>query len=183
MKEKQTACVLLFLMAIGMGYGMKKFHANLVTRQAEARAAEEEAASSENMRDNARNQLVVLKGRTQGLRDYFDQWLPYLGSAGAVSKEEQKIFDLIKSAQIFASSQRTEVVAASSNKEAFIPKKLSAHLVIQDDYTKAMNWIGSLEEALPSCRIATMKMTRGVSRNDVKVEVTIDFPLIASGNG
>jgi hypothetical protein len=109
--------------------------------------------------------------------------LPYLGSAGAVSKEEQKIFDLIKSAQIFASSQRTEVVAASSNKEAFIPKKLSAHLVIQDDYTKAMNWIGSLEEALPSCRIATMKMTRGVSRNDVKVEVTIDFPLIASGNG
>ncbi|MEM8954735.1 MAG: hypothetical protein AAGD22_11330 [Verrucomicrobiota bacterium] len=182
MKEKQTACVIVFLLAFAMGYGMKKFHATLVERQAEARAAEAEARTEENLRENTEKQLAVLKMGTRSLRDYFDQWLPHLGSAGAVEKEEQKIFDLIKSAQIFASSQRTEVKAASGDKEAFIPQKLSAHLVIQDNYTKTMNWMGSLEEALPSCRIANIKLTRGVSRNDVQVEVTIDFPLIASGN-
>ena len=183
MKEKQVACIILFLLAAGMGYGMKKFHSNLVTRQAEARTAEDEASAAEFQRENAQKQLAVLESQTQGVRDYFDQWLPHLGSVGSVAKEEQKIFDLIKSAQIFASSQRTEVAQATVAKEAFIPKKLRAHLVIQDNYTKTMNWIGGLEDALPSCRIATIKMTKGVSRNDVKVEVTIDFPLIASGNG
>jgi hypothetical protein len=183
MKEKQTACVLLFLVAIGLAYGMNKFHTNLVTRQAEATAAENEAEGAEFQRANAQKQLAVLKVRTQGVRDYFDQWLPHLGSAGSVEKEEKKIFDLIKSAQIFAASQRMEVTKASGDKDAFIPSKLRAHLVIQDDYTRTMNWIGSLEEALPSCRFSSLKMTRGISKNDVKVEVTVDFPLIASGNG
>ena len=180
MKDKQVACIILAFVIAGLAYGMQTFHRKLVGLQQEVASTESEVDTARSTRDQASINLKKLKEETKGLRDYFDLWQPYLGSAAGVQRQEQKVFDTIKNAAVFASSQRTEIVQNNGSKEAFIPKKLRAHLVIQDDYAKTMNWFGTLEQELPTSRISNFKMTKGVSRNDVQLEITVDFPLIAT---
>ena len=85
--------------------------------------------------------------------------------------------EIVKSGQVFATSQRTEVLSNDKD-NGFIPKRLRAHLIIQDEYSKTLNWLGNLEESLPSSRLSNYRLTRGLSGNDVQLEITLDWPLI-----
>lgn len=176
------ACIFLAIVVAMMFFGIQKMRQKKVAMQAEADEARQKAETSETQRKASEISLVKLRAESEGLRLYFEQWLPYLSNVNNSEQEEQRILDIVKSGQVFATSQRTEVVANEKD-NGFIPKRLRAHLVIQDEYSKSLNWLGNLEESLPSSRISNYRLTRGLSGNDVQMEVTLDLPLITGGEG
>lgn len=178
MKDKQMACVVLGLMIALMAFGIQKVRQKKVAMQAEADEAKEKAEASDFQRKTSEKALADLKVQSEGLRQYSEKWLPYLGSVWNTEQEEQRIIEIVKSGQVFATSQRTEVL--NVEKVGFISKRLRAHVVIQDDYAKSLNWLGHLEESLPSSRISSYRLTRGLSANDVQMEITLDLPLITT---
>ncbi len=177
MKEKQMPCIVLAIAVALLFFGTQKVRQKKVAMQKEADEAKEKAEASEFQRKTNETAMITLKQESDGLRQYFDRWLPYLSSMWNTEQEEQKITEIVKSGQVFATSQRTEVIA-NDNSRGFIPKRLRAHLVIQDEYSKTLNWLGNLEESLPSSRVSNYRLTRGLSGNDVQMEVTLDLPLI-----
>lgn len=179
MKEKQMACIVLGLMIAAMAFGIQKMRQKNVAMQTEADEAKEKAEASDFQRKTTERALADLKTKSAGLRTYFEKWLPYLGSVWNTETEEQRITEIVKSGQVFATSQRTEIVQGEN--ERFISKRLRAFLVIQDEYSKSLNWLGHLEESLPSSRISKYRLTRGLGGNDVQMEITLDLPLITTG--
>lgn len=182
MKEKQMACVVIALLIAGVGYGMQKMRSNLNTIRTQAKEAESKAKAADFQRGQSEKQLVELKESSSGLREYFEKWLPYLASTWNTEQEEQRIIELLKSGSIFATSQRTQVVGSQS-KSGFIQKRLRAQLNLQDEYIKTINWLGHLEESMPTTRISTYRLSKGVGGNDINVELVMDVPLIQTAKG
>lgn len=175
------ACIVLAIFVAMMFFGIQKMRMKKVAMQAAADEAKEKAEAAEFQRKTSETSLVRLRAESEELRQYFEQWLPYLSGVYTAEQEEQKIIDIVKTGQVFATSQRTEVINNDKD-NGFIPKRLRAHLVIQDEYAKTLNWLGNLEESLPSSRISNYRLTRGLSGNDVQMEVTLDLPLINTGS-
>ena len=67
-------------------------------------------------------------------------------------------------------------------KEA-ISKTLNAKLVFEDDYVKTLNWLADLDGSLPAIRVSNCKLSKGQSGNDIKMELSLDIPIINSENG
>ncbi len=182
MKEKQMACIVIALLIAIVGYGMQKMRSELNSIRKEAGDAESKAKASEFQRGESEKKLTDLKQKSSGLREYFEKWLPYMASTWNTEQEEQRIIELIKSGQVFATSQRTQILGQKS-KSGFIQKRLRAHLKIQDEYIKTMNWLGHLEESMPTSRISTYRISKGGGGNDINIEVLMDVPLIQTGQG
>ena len=47
---------------------------------------------------------------------------------------------------------------------------------------KALNWLADLEGSLPAVRVSNCKLTKGQSGNDIKMELSLDIPIINSEN-
>ena len=180
MKGKQVACIFLAIIVALMFFGIQKMRQKKVAMQKQADEAREKAEASETQRKDSEISLVKLRADSEELRQYFEQWLPYLSSMSDAEQEEQRVIEILKAGQVFATSQRTEVLQNEKD-SGFIAKRLRAHIVIQDEYSKTLNWLGTLEESLPSSRISNYRMTSGLSGNDVQMEVTMDLPLIKTG--
>ncbi|MEC7863140.1 MAG: hypothetical protein VYC70_11005, partial [Verrucomicrobiota bacterium] len=87
----------------------------------------------------------------------------------------------IKQAGIITLSQVYETV--DHVKGGTIPKTLNAKLVFEDDYVKTLNWLANLEASLPAIRVSNCKLSKGQSGNDIKMELSIDIPIISSEEG
>jgi hypothetical protein len=80
-------------------------------------------------------------------------------------------------------AQRFEVVPNKSGtsvpnaSNATIPQIVRAHLTIEDDFIKTINWLGDLESKLPSARITSLALARGQSGNDLRMDLVVDVPL------
>ena len=73
-------------------------------------------------------------------------------------------------------SQRFEKRESTEN--PILPRFIKATIVIQDEYSKTLNWVGDLERRLPLCRINTCHITGAEEAKQVQTEVSLEVPLI-----
>ena len=132
-------------------------------------------------RSAEQRKMVILKNNTIGSRKYLNQWEPYVKQAKNAQYGEALINFRIKQAGIITLSQVYETV--DHDKGGTIPKTLNAKLVFEDDYVKTLNWLANLEGSLPAIRVSNCKLSKGQSGNDIKMELSIDIPIISSEDG
>lgn len=176
MQEKQIACVLLVLIMAAMIYGILKEHSMLGRELKASFDARDAAVKAEGMASKARRELAQLKDSTVELREFAKAWSPYVDAVKSSQATEQRVIDLIKDAGVFALSQRFELL--DQKKDPFVAKRLRAHITIEDQYAKTLNWMASVESAIPVCRVSTCKMSHGQSGNDVHLELVLEFPVV-----
>ena len=132
-------------------------------------------------RSAEQRKMVILKNNTIGSRKYLNQWEPYVKQAKNAQYGEALINFRIKQAGIITLSQVYETV--DHDKGGTIPKTLNAKLVFEDDYVKTLNWLANLEGSLPAIRVSNCKLSKGQSGNDIKMQLSIDIPIISSEDG
>lgn len=177
MQEKQIACMLLVLVMAAMVYGTLKAHGMLVKEQKAAHDARGAAVKAEGAASTARRELAQLKDSTASLREFAKAWSPYVDAVRSSQATEQRVIELIKDAGVFALSQRFELL--DQKKDPLVTKRLRAHITIEDHYAKTLNWMASVETAIPVCRVNSCKMSHGQSGNDVHLELILDFPVVS----
>lgn len=178
MKEKQMACFVLLLFVGFMTYFTQTSYKKLTAARKEAYDAKSAAQTAQTTFNNATTLLNKLKKDTQGKRDFHAQWEPFLKNTSSPEATEQKVIDCIKGAGVFAVSQRFERLQRQH--DPLMPYILRAHLIIEDEYSKAFNWLGELEETLPTSRVSSMHMKRGESGDDLRLELIVDVPIMSS---
>ena len=178
MKNKQMACIVLFVLIAGMAYGVQFLRQRTLKMDDEAKEAKSNAELAERNRMGTEAKLARIRRDTESLRKFYQAWTPQLQMITDSRDGEEKISNLIKTGRVFALSQKFEMLP--NERGSSIPQLMRAEIILEDTFPKTMNWIGTLEQALPQSRISRCKITRGDSGNDVHVELTVDVPLISN---
>jgi len=62
--------------------------------------------------------------------------------------------------------------------ERMRPRSILASLVVEDEYSKVLNWLGSLEKKIPLVRITSCRISAANTGRQVHMEVALEVPLI-----
>ncbi len=183
MNNKHLACIVILLACVLIVQGVLTVHKNATAMQAAASLARRDASLAN---ANLRTQRGLLKDLTEKTSDlivYLDAWEPHLARIATPDAGEVNVNALLKQADLLILSQRFELVPNQTGggvpnaANATIPQLVRAHLTIEDDFTKSLNWVGELESKLPTARVANLEISRGQTGNDIRLNLVVDIPL------
>ena len=176
MNNKHMACTVLGMAIIGMAYATMGFHNKLKLAKDEEQAAKTAYDSAVFGCNAQQRSFIILREKTKAIREYLAQWEPHLKQTRNPQFGEALINLRIKQDDIITLSQGFETV--EQDKGGTIEKTLQARLVFEDDYIKTLNWLANLEGSMPAIRVTSCRLSKGQSGNDIKMELTVDVPIV-----
>lgn len=176
MNNHKMACILITLLIALMGFGVQKLRAKAVSVRNESNETQKKAEQAEQQKKIAEIKLKTIDAKTAELRKVYTNWIPHFEKYRNSRVAEQMISELVRDSDVFLISQRFNY--QELNKGALVSHALNAELVVEDDYSKTLNWLGKLEEAIPSCRISKLTITRGDRGNDINMELQVQVPVV-----
>ena len=183
MNNKHIACLLILFLCAMTVQGVMMVRKRAVSMQAAAETARKDAEAAAVALRAQSAILDDLTRKSSHLLEYLDAWEPHLPGSPPRNAGELDVSALIKQAGLILLAQRFEVVPNKSNTsvpnsaDETIPQIVRAHLTIEDDFIKSINWLGELESKLPSARISNLELARGQSGNDLRMNLVVDVPL------
>lgn len=178
MNNHQAACATLALVTFGMLYGVNSLRNSTSAARDLAQKARSDAEVAEQQSQLAEIQLKTLDSKTAELRLAYGEWKPHFDAHRSSQEAEQRVAEVIREGNVFLISQKFETKEVDA--QSIIPEALVADLIVEDDYTKSLNWLGKLEESIPSCRITKCSIGRGERGNDVHLVVQLQIPILRS---
>ncbi len=176
MNHHKAACALLLFLVAAILYGVNTLRNSTSSARETVRMSQSEAEMAEQQAQLANIQLKTLDSKTAELRLVFNEWKPYFEAHRTAQDAEQRIAEVIREGDVFLISQKFETDEVG--KDSVIEEALVADLVVEDDYAKTLNWLGRLEEAIPSCRITRCQLLRGDRGNDIHLELQVQIPIL-----
>lgn len=178
MKNHQSACFFLLFLTGAMLYGVNSLRNATAAARELAVQTLADAETAEQQAQLAEIQLKSLDAKTADLRLVYTEWKPHFESCRSPQDAEQRIAEAIRETDVFLISQKFE--AKEVDRGAAISDALVADLVVEDDYSKALNWLGRLEESIPNSRITKCQIERGDRGNDIHLVVQLQIPILKS---
>ena len=175
MNNKQIACFVLSMVIGLMAYGTLTMKKKLAAASEESERAKDKARAAESGRKTAQQEFDKKDRETIALRDYLAEWQPYLKQTKSDSAAEGMFDQKLNQGELVILRQSFEPVKLDP--ASTIPNALRARLVFENDYHMLLNWLGSLESSLPTCRVSSCRITKGTKGNDVKLEMSAEVPL------
>ncbi len=176
MNGKQLACVMLMMIVGIVTYTGQIVHKKADAVRAEARAAQDAAQTAENERQIAEITSKRVDSESADMRRFLDTWTPLIDNVQTSQEVENAIQASIRAAKLYVDSQKFEPKISRAGK--LIPKMVKATIIAEDDYPKTMNWLGELEKKLPLARITVCRMTPGKDTKSVRMELSLEVPII-----
>jgi predicted LPLAT superfamily acyltransferase len=178
MNGKKIACVLLMAIVAVFAYGGQMMHMRAAAKSAEADAAENDATSAQGALSVA--QIMVEKARTEGdeIIRFLGVWRPYAERYQTQTDIETAVQASLRGTGLLVLSQKFEPREVRDSKNPLIKRVIQASLTIEDDYAKAINWIGEVERRIPLTRITGCELTGGETSRLVHAEVKLEIPVV-----
>ncbi|MCB1210165.1 MAG: hypothetical protein KDK97_12595 [Verrucomicrobiales bacterium] len=176
MNGKQLACVILLMLIGGITYAAQIVHKKAELAVTEAAAAEDAATAANDERGRAEIRKNLRKTETDEVRRFLKTWTPIIARFQVPQEVENAVQMTLRDKAIFVVSQKFETKPKRTGD--IIGSNVMANLVIEDEYAKTMNWLGSLEQRLPTGRVVSCRLTGGGSGRQVHLELSMDVPII-----
>lgn len=175
MNNHKIACAIIGVLTLAMLWGVNQVRAKAQVAKDDRSTAEVQTKGAEQQKMIAEASLQSVDKKTADLRKVYTEWLPHFQSLKNTSDGEQKIAEAVREGDVFLLSQKFK---PKKMKDGFIGNMLEAELVVEDEYSKVINWLGTLEQKIPTCRISKCAITRGDRGNDIHVEMKVEVPVI-----
>lgn len=176
MNGKQTACILLLMVMGAILYGAQIVHKKSEAAVAAAEAALMDAKTAEDNLKNAEMALIRTKHNAQELQRFLTAWTPQIERMGSRQEVEQAIQANTREKGVFVVNQRFEDKNNSGNR--MMPRSVLASLVVEDEYSKVMNWLGDMERRIPLARVTNCRISAAATGRQIHMETAIEVPLI-----
>ena len=176
MNGKKIACVLLLTILASVAYGTQMMQRRCKAMLDEADAAGMDARTAETQRNVAEMELKRLEFDTQDLRQFFADWGPAIKRIQTSQEADQAIQSILRNSGILTISQKFEV--RENRDQKVVPRILQGTLIVQDEYSKTLNWLGELERKLPLARVTTCRLKQGETGRQVSLEIRFEIPMI-----
>jgi len=158
-----------------MAYGTLMMKNKLDAAKEESEGVERAALSATSARKGAQIDLDKKTRDTEDLREYLAEWDSYLKQTKTVTDAERMFNQKVTQGNLTIFDQ--SFVSTSIKKGSTIPSSHGVRLVIEDDYHRLLDWIGSLESTLPTSRVTNCTISKGGKGNDVKIKLLAEVPL------
>ncbi|MCX7869858.1 MAG: hypothetical protein N2322_07900, partial [Terrimicrobiaceae bacterium] len=145
-----------------------------MVRKAEEKEREE--SNARNALAMERQQLASLQTGAADLIGFLDAWEPYFKKFSTPQSIEVELAMRVREANLVSLAQRFEQVGLKEN--SALPRSVRAVATFEDNYAALLNWIGRLEQDIPTLRIASLRLMRGTRPTDLRMEIVVDQPLI-----
>jgi Sec-independent protein translocase protein TatA len=176
MNNHKAASILILVLVLLMGFGVTKLRSKAVAAREASDAVKIQAEQAEQQEKLSEIKLKTIDAKTATLRKVYTEWIPHFEAYRNPRIAEQKITDVVRDGDVFLLSQRFN--EQEIEKGDLVSRALVADLVVEDDYTKTLNWLGKLEETIPSCRIKKCNIVRGDRGNNIKMDLKIEVPVL-----
>jgi hypothetical protein len=176
MNGKKMACVVLMMILAGIAYGAQIMQQHCKSMNAEAEASETDAKSAETQRTVVETSLKRLEFDTQELRQFLKVWEPTLSRMQGAQDADAALQGVLRNSGILTVSQKIEL--RDSREVKIIPKVLQCTVVVQDEYSKTLNWLGELERKMPYARVTVCRFKQGETGRQVNLELHLDIPIV-----
>lgn len=178
MNKKHVGLVVVGLLIAAMVQTTLWMNNRLSSMRQEQVKAEEAAAQSATRLQQERVALSALQESSAELIDFLSAWEPYFQAVNTPQAAEIGVSMRIREAGLVTLAQRYEPTSIRGNDA--IPRVMRVTLTVEDEYTKTINWLGMLENEIPTLRIANLRLSKGQLANDIRMEVTLEIPLASS---
>jgi hypothetical protein len=177
MNPKQLACVILMAFIGIITYVGQIVHKKVGAMKTAAQAAIDESKAADDAKQLAEIVLAKTKDETDELRRFLKAWSPSITKMQTEQEMETSIQYTLRERGIsLVKSLKTEMKSVTG--ELFIPKLIIKTITLEDDYAKAVNWLGDIEKRLPLARIVSCQLTGGSSVRQIQLKVTIENPIV-----
>ncbi len=180
MNPKQIACVVLMIFIGIIAYCGQMVHKKVTAMKADANAAAEAATAAEIALQTVEIQTTKTKAETEELRRFLAAWTPFADKI-QTEQEIENAFDFSLRDRSIALVHSTKSELKANRSDKFIPKVVLTTLVVEDEYAKVLNWFGDIEKRLPLARVTSCNITGGSTVRQVRLEVSIETPIIDVG--
>ena len=175
MNKKHLAVLLVGLLIAGFVQGTLWMNKRLTAMQLEETTAATAATQAAARVAQEQKTLLTLKEGSSPLIDFLNAWEPYFQALNTPQSAELGVSMRIKEAGLVTLAQRYE--SATNRNDATIPRLMRVTLTIEDNYTKTLNWLGMLENEIPTMRISNLRLSKGQLADDIRMEVVLEIPL------
>ncbi|HSI62837.1 MAG TPA: hypothetical protein VLE43_06950 [Candidatus Saccharimonadia bacterium] len=176
MNGTKIACVVLMMLVASIAYGTQMMHKKAKAMKEEAEMADTDCRAAESASEVANTELIRLKYDSEDLRQFLDEWKPFIKRIQTVQEAEQIFQSLLRNSGILTVSQKFEVREQRDNK--MMPRFLQGTLVVEDEFAKAMNWLGEMERKIPLSRITSCRLKQGETGRQINLELRFEIPII-----
>ena len=178
MNNKHLALVIVGFLIICIVQGSLSMQNTANKRRAEAE--KQRAAVNNSLSQLSRNTLQFneFKDGSSHLVEYLQKWQSHFNEIDSAQRAELNISLRIKEDNLVSLAQRYEMITLKGNPT--VPRALRAYLTFEDNYARVLNWIGRVEQQLPTMRIMSLQLTKGTAANDLRAVIMLDQPLIAT---
>jgi hypothetical protein len=177
MNRKHLAALLIGLCILGFVYLTQLMRDKLGDLLRESEQARQSAQDANNSVLIETRQLEDLRTSSTDLIRFLDAWEPYFTALNTARGAELAVSTRIKEANLITLAQRFDVT--TNRGDSTIPQVVRTNLIIEDDYVKTINWLGRMEEEIPTLRIANLRLAKGQLANEVRAELILETPLAA----
>jgi hypothetical protein len=175
MNNKHLATLLVVIATILCVQVVLQVHKHLAKVRDDVASQRAKAEGLEAQLRIERSTLAQLQNSSAALLAYLQVWEPALVAVDSPEGGELDISGRVKDSGLISLAQRFEAVPL---KNANIPRVVRANLTIEDDYARTLNWLGKLEHDLPAARVSDLRITRGQTGNDIRMDLVLDLPLL-----
>jgi len=176
MNPKYLSIVIVALLAFGLVQLLLWVRGNKDTLAKQAEEKQTEMNLATTRLNVERAQLANLQNESKGLIRFLETWEPYFEALSTTQSAEVGFTMRVKQGNLVSLSQRFEESPVKGNK--FLPKSLRTYVTFEDDYSALLNWLGRLEQEMPTVRVGNLRLTRGTRPSDLRMEVMLEQPLM-----
>lgn len=181
MNSKHLACVLLFAVICGLFQGTMMLNQKMISAvdlAQDARARHETASSKHN---SSKMLLEAARVKTAAHRKYLDMWRPKFEQSGTSDIAAKNEFGRMLKRFPTLVQFMFQTSAPVENKDmTFVNRRITSSVKLEGDAEKAIQLLSSIERELPTSRISSLEIRKGQRGNDIELDLSVEFPLLAA---
>jgi hypothetical protein len=181
MNSKHLSCVLLFVVVIGLFQGTVMLYQRMLTATEMAEDAKDRHQTASIKHDSAQKGLNELRTRTAAHRKYLEMWRPKFEQSGTSDIAAKNEFGRMLKRYPTLVQFMFQTSAPVENKDMiFVNRRITSSVKLEGDAEKAVQLLSSIERELPTSRISSMEIRKGQRGNDIELDLSVEFPLLAA---
>ena len=181
MNAKHLACVLLFAVIIGLFQGTMMLNQRMLTAMEAANDAKDRQEATSARHTMTRGVLETARIKTAAHRKFLEMWRPKfeIGGSDTVSAKNEFGRMLKRYPSLIPFMNQTS--SPVENKDmTYVNRRVTSSVKLEGDAEKAIQLLSSIERELPTSRISSLEIRKGQRGNDVELDLSVEFPLLAA---
>ena len=180
MNAKHLACVILFAFVIAFFQGTMMLNKRMLTAMEATEDARGRHLSASTEHTMARTTLDSVRKETAARRKYLEMWKQKFEQSGTETSAKTEFTRMLKRFPTLIQFVTNTSAPAENKDMLYVNRRVTSTVKLEGDAEKTFQLLASVERDRATSRISMLEIRKGQRGNDVELDLSVDFPLLAT---